>query len=160
MHNLSEERIIKLEEWLKSVLEITSETISLYNENDKLTKWDSEYYNIVKYTNGDIKRDLSYKNTPSVMLHEIEAHMNSWGMVLKDIKKDTMYWSGITWLSIGLNRFHMDMIQIDGGGWITYQSDNFKHLIYERFIDESKKTNNISLTREIKLRSLLNTVRT
>ncbi len=156
---MTKERQDKINEWLKTVESISSNTKSLYSESDLLTTWDSQYFTIIKYNDGkeEVKESKPYK--PSIMLHEIDDHLQSWGMQLRDLNKnfltDSLCYNGISFIKIEFNRCHTDMIKFDKHNWFTYTKERFQHLIKERLLEEAKLTNNITLAREIKLRNLL-----
>ena len=92
------------------------------------------------------------------MLHEIDDYLSSWGFKLDRLINDRlnrrMIYRGITYLEIELNSFHTDMYSINGS-WINYTKENFQYLIEERLKKEAEKTNNLSLKREVKIRSII-----
>ena len=71
-NHLTDGRIDKLNELMKTVSTIGSETVSLYDPEDPLTTWDSEYYTIVTYIDGKVTRDNPSKKLVSPMLHRID----------------------------------------------------------------------------------------
>jgi len=157
-HSISDERLEKINEWIKNISTITSSSKSLKNENDPLTEWDSQYYTIVKYNDGTEKVSYSEPSKPSIMLHEIDDHLQTWGLSLREVNADrfreSLIYSGISFIRIEFNTFHKDMIKFDNHGWFNYTKERFQHLIYEKFLSEAEKSNNIALAREVKLRSL------
>ena len=158
-HNLSDERINQLNKWMMSISTISGGFKSLVDENDPLTHWDSQYYNVIKYNDGTEKIQYSEPSKPSIMLHEIDDYLQTWGLSLKSVNTDFcrqgMTYTGISYLKIDFNSFHKDMVKFDDHNWFTYTKERFQHLIYEKFLNEAKKDNNTALAREIKLRNLL-----
>lgn len=158
-HNISDERIDKINEWMKTVSTITSGFKSLKDENDPLTEWDSQYYTVVKYNDG--REDIQYStpSTPSTMLHEIDEYLKTWGLNLSKVEnkrhREGLLYTGISFIRIEFNTYHKDMIKFDNHNWFDYSKERFQYLIYEKFLSEAEKNNNLPLMREIKLRNLL-----
>lgn len=159
MHHISEERLEKINEFMKNVSSITSGSESLYDENDILTKWDSVYYNITKYNDGTEKKDYSKPSKPSIMFHEIDEYLKTWSFKFNKIVdgfNKTLYYNGYkSFFRIDWNNIHKDMIKFDNHNWFNYNKEHFQKLIENKIIEDAKKTNNVSLLREIKIKSLL-----
>lgn len=157
-HNLSDERIERINEWMKNISTITSSSKSLKDESDPLTEWDTQYYTTVKYTDGREETNYSDPSRPSIMLHEIDEYLKTWGLYLREVNADrfreSIVYTGISFLRIEFNTCHRDMIKFDKHNWFNYTKERFQHLIYEKFLSEAEKSNNIPLIREVKLRSL------
>lgn len=159
MNNIEEEKLNKINEWMKNISSISSKVESLSDENDVLTTWDSQYTTIVEYNDGTEKKSYSEPNRPSIMLHEIDDHLKSWGLDIIRVKKhnftNDIEYKGISYIRIELNPFHTDMIKFDNHNWFTYSKEKFQELVYQRFYEEAKRGNNKPLIREIKIRKVL-----
>jgi hypothetical protein len=49
---MTDERIEKMNEWLKTTISIGTERVSCEIEGDYLTKWDEDSYHVVHYLDG------------------------------------------------------------------------------------------------------------
>jgi hypothetical protein len=157
-----EERNELINKWLENVSEITSETVSLAIDGDRLTNWDRENYSIVKYKDGTIKRDLSSRQVPSKVYKHINSIMQSWGLELKSIEinkggsfiNSSITWDGITYIRMKLNSFHTDMFDLNGS-WETYDQYTIESVIEDYMIERANNSKELALQREIKIRSLM-----
>jgi hypothetical protein len=166
-----------INEWLKRVSTISTETVSQYIKGDYLTHLDKDSYHVVNYKDGRVEKTLTTVSKPSVMLKDIERVFDDWGLPLNmDTinllkKKDKRPFSDRlifgSWISIYLNSVHLDMISDDAfGPWysyrdgmISYQSD--KEVTLEEWISSvilkqaKKYPQDTQLQRCVKLKSLL-----
>ncbi len=144
--------------------------VSLYDSNDRLTKWDSESYIII--TRGvSEERVLVKKNMPSIMLHEIDDYIRTWGCTMYDISSwvdmstyksfnNSIFWSGLLFVRIDINTYHTDMISLDSSNWFDYKKESFRYR-FDEWVERTSNAlisngkDNIPLKREIHLRSLL-----
>lgn len=158
-----QERIDAINEWMKSVSEITSETVSLAVEGDPLTNWDKEYYTIVRYKDGSTKRDLSSREQPSKMYKHVDSIMKTWGLELqrvsidpKDFMNSWLSWKGTVHISMTINKFHTNMFTFEIGSynWKTYDQNTIESVIEDYMIEIAEKTKDLTLQREIKLKAL------
>jgi hypothetical protein len=159
-----------INEWLQTVSEITTETISLAKEGDPLTNWDVERYSIVRYKDGTIKRDLTTRDVPSKIYKHIDSIMQSWGLQLMNVKMDRLNsmitWNGIIYVRMSLNLFHADTFdlsdcvsssQLAGHkyNWETYNESTIESVILDYMTKRANLSGEIALVREVKIRSLL-----
>jgi hypothetical protein len=184
-HLTDDGRIDKLNELMKTVSTIGSETVSLYDPKDPLTTWDSEYCNIVTYIDGRVTRNNPSKTLVSPMLHRIDKILKSWGLEFKSIsdREDRMLTTVVKYsietsgdiredidVDIEINCCHKDLIKIKHpwrdfkwesnykrcGEWIQYSEDlNIEKIINDFFIGYLKQYSNTQLSREFLLRNIL-----
>ena len=171
-----------INEWLKGVSTISTETVSQYIEGDYLTKLDKDYWHVVKYKDGRIEEILVTASKPSHMLKHIERVFDDWELslnedVMRSInttisdKKRTFSDRFIfgSWISIYLNSFHLDMISDDPfGPWYSYKDGlliiegkgvKLEDWIAEVILKEVKKyPYDKQLQRCVKLKSLLKNI--
>ena len=174
---MTDERIIEMNEWLKTTISIGSERVSQEVEGDYLTKWDEDSYHVVHYLDGRVEKTLTLSKRPSVMLKHIEKIFNDWSLELNvramdSLKrKDRVFFTerfifGDSWITVYMNDIHKDMIS-DGafGRWYSYKDGmlevghqilTLEEWIASVILKEAKKyPNDVQLQRSIKLRALL-----
>lgn len=156
-----DEKIVTINEWMKTVSEITSETVSLADPDDPLTQLDRENYTIVRYKDGTEKRDLSSRDIPSVMYKHIHSIMQSWGLEIKSVNLDSrsihdlnITWDGLCWVKMKINNFHTNMFELTGS-WETYHPRTIESIIEDYFIQRAQNSKDLNLIREIKIRSVI-----
>lgn len=153
-------KIDKINVWIKTVISIESDKVSFYKEEDPFTKWDYENYHVVKYVDGRVTRDLSIKDTPSKRLHKINQILTSWGFKLREKKFTKGYcdgdftWDGPLYFRVEMNTFHTDLFKIGlSDDWITY-TDTYIEEIIDDIIVKMSSGDNKELNREIKIRAI------
>jgi len=161
-HNLSDERIEQINKWLMCISTISNEYISFEDKDDPFTKWDKDIYHVVTYNSGEIKKDLISVERPSVKLKRINSIMEDWGLKfhLRNGWNDgRFHWKGDTYVTMEMNTFHKNLFKFDEPGgkndWFEYTDTYIKEQIDEHIIDKAIKSGNISLMREVKIRSIL-----
>jgi hypothetical protein len=173
---MTDERIIEMNEWLKTTTSISTERVSQEVEGDYLTKWDEDSYHVVHYLDNRVEKTLTLSKRPSVMLKHIEKVFNDWSLELNFRAMDSMKGKdrsftqrlifGDSWIAIYMNDIHKDMISDDAfGPWYSYKDGILdvkdKLVTLEEWIalvilKEAKKyPNDIQLQRMIKLKALL-----
>jgi hypothetical protein len=174
---MTDERIEKMNEWLKTTISIGTERVSCEIEGDYLTKWDEDSYHVVHYLDGRVDKTLSFSKRPSVMLKHIEKVFNDWSLELnieameKIKKREKRYFStqlrfGNSWIIIYMNDIHQDMISDDQyGRWYSYKDGmlevghqivTLEEWIASVILKEAKKyPSDIQLQRSIKLKALV-----
>ena len=174
---MTDERIIEMNEWLKTTTSISSERVSQEVEGDYLTKWDEDSYHVVHYVDGRVEKTLTLSKRPSVMLKHIEKVFNEWTLELNVEAMDSLkrkgrivfterFIFGDSWITVYMNDIHKDMIS-DGafGNWYSYKDGmlevghqivTLEEWIASVILKEAKKyPNDIQLQRSIKLKALL-----
>ena len=174
---MTDERIIEMNEWLKTTISIGSERVSQEVEGDYLTKWDEDSYHVVHYLDGRVDKTLTLSKRPSVMLKHIEKVFNDWSMELNVRAMDSLkrkdrvvfterFIFGDSWITVYMNDIHKDMISDDAfGNWYSYKDGildvkdklvTLEEWIASVILKEAKKyPNDIQLQRMIKLKALL-----
>jgi len=174
---MTDERIIEMNEWLKTTASIGSERVSQEVEGDYLTKWDEDSYHVVHYVDGRVEKTLTLSNRPSVMLKHIEKVFNEWTLELNVRAMDSLkrkdrivfterFIFGDSWITVYMNDIHKDMISDDAfGNWYSYKDGmlevghqivTLEEWIASVILKEAKKyPNDIQLQRSIKLKALL-----
>ncbi len=182
---MTDERIIEMNDWIKTTTSISTETVSQEVEGDYLTQWDEDSYHVVNYVDGRVDKTLITSKRPSVMLKHIEKVFNDWSLELNieamnslkrvavslhntfDRKVFTQrFIFGDCWITVYMNDIHKDMISDDAfNNWYKYTDGILdvkgKSVTLEEWIDsvilkEAKKyPNDIQLQRTIKLKALL-----
>jgi hypothetical protein len=174
---MTDERIIEMNEWLKTTISIGSERVSQEVEGDYLTKWDEDSYHLVHYVGGRVEKTLTLSKRPSVMLKHIEKVFNDWSLELnvramKELSRkektslSTRLIFGDSWITVYMNDIHKDMISDDSYGyWYSYKDGildvkdklvTLEEWIASVILKEAKKyPNDIQLQRMIKLKALL-----
>jgi hypothetical protein len=174
---MTDERIIEMNEWLKTTISIGSESVSQEVEGDYLTKWDEDSYHVVHYLDGRVDKTLTLSKRPSVMLKHIEKVFNDWSIELNVRAMDSLkrkdkrvftqrFIFGDSWITVYMNDIHKDMIS-DGafGKWYSYKDGmlevghqilTLEEWIASVILKEAKKyPNDVQLQRSIKLKALL-----
>ena len=72
---MTDERIIEMNDWIKTTTSISTETVSQEVEGDYLTQWDEDSYHVVNYVDGRVDKTLITSKRPSVMLKHIENQL-------------------------------------------------------------------------------------
>ncbi len=155
---LTEERAAKVNEWIKIVESISSETISLFKKDDPFTKWDREYYSTTKFVDGRVDRCMVSRDTPSSRLHRINNILEGWGLKFSTQSgwNDGKFsYSGILYITVEINTFHTDLFKINNGDWLTYHDRLIEVWIDDVIIEISNKTSNVSLNRLVKIKSIV-----
>jgi hypothetical protein len=156
---MTQERVDDINEWIKKVAEINSDTVSLSVDGDPFTKWDRESYTTVVYVNGEKKRDLTHRDTPSIRLHRINSIMKAWGLTLNSISgwnNGKFQWAGSgIYTHIEMNTFHTDLFKIGDSEWITFHERLIEDWIDEHIVEKSKQSGSKEIEREIKIRSIV-----
>ncbi len=154
-HSLSE----KIEKWLSTVISITTATVSLSKVDDIFTGHDCKRYDIVKYTNGETKWNLTSFDKPSDDLHIINKILEAWGLSFLYITgshRNNYSWSSdFININIEINNYNKQLYKINGSEWIKFDKLNIESVIDNYIIDYSEKNHSLSIKREIKLRSIL-----
>jgi hypothetical protein len=179
------ERIEKMNDWIKTTTSIGTETVSQEVEGDYLTQWDEDSYHVVNYVDGRVDKTLITSKRPSVMLKHIEKVFNDWSMELNINAMDSLkrvavslrntfdrkvftprFIFGDCWITVYMNDIHKDMISDDAfNNWYKYKdgildikgkSVTLEEWIASVILKEAKKyPNDIQLQRSIKLKALL-----
>lgn len=161
---MTQERIDKVNKWLETVTSIETDRVSYYRNEDPFTKWDYESYNIVKFKDGRVTRDLIYKDTPSERLHHINDILTSWGFILQSktfnsnrVCDGDFRWSGPITFKVEMNTFHTTLFKLNtSNNYITYSRDFIEGVIEDLFISEISNGNK-ELNREMKIRAITRT---
>ena len=174
---MTDERIIEMNEWLKTTISIGTERVSQEVEGDYLTKWDEDSYHVVHYLDNRVEKTLTLSKRPSVMLKHIEKIFNDWSLELNVRAMDSLkrkdkrvfterFIFGDSWITVYMNDIHKDMISDDDfGRWYSYKDGmlevghqilTLEEWIASVILKEAKKhPNDIQLQRSIKLKALL-----
>jgi hypothetical protein len=174
---MTDERIIEMNEWLKTTISIGSERVSQEVEGDYLTKWDEDSYHVVHYLDNRVEKTLTLSKRPSVMLKHIEKVFNDWSLELNVRAMDSLkrkdkrvfterFIFGDSWITVYMNDIHKDMISDDAfGRWYSYKDGmlevghqilTLEEWIASVILKEAKKyPNDVQLQRSIKLKALL-----
>ena len=168
--NLTDERVAELNECIKTVESISSNTIKFEVDGDPFTKWDSQYSSIIKFNNGEEKITYGEKNLPSVRLHKIDNILRDWGFNLEYVggswKESFSYYlkgyKETISFTLEINTIHNTLFKLDNdkkfancGVWWTYDESNLESVIDTIIENKLSKPGDESLKRELKLRKIL-----
>ncbi len=182
---MTDERVIEMNDWIKTTTSISTERVSQEVEGDYLTQWDEDSYHVVNYVDGRVDKTLITSKRPSVMLKHIEKVFNDWSLELNieamnSLKRVTVslhntfdrkvftqrFIFGDSWITVYMNDIHEDMISDDAFvNWYKYKdgildvkgkSVTLEEWIANHILSEAKKyPNDVQLQRSIKLKALL-----
>ncbi len=182
---MTDERVIEMNDWIKTTTSISTERVSQEVEGDYLTQWDEDSYHVVNYVDGRVDKTLITSKRPSVMLKHIEKVFNDWSLELNieamnSLKRVSVslhntfdrkvftprFIFGDSWITVYMNDIHKDMISDDAfGNWYSYKDGmlevghqivTLEEWIASVILKEAKKyPNDIQLQRSVKLKALL-----
>lgn len=169
MYDMTDERIAKINKWMKTVATIESETKSFKVEGDPFTKWDSQYTHITKFVDGRIDRkEGKIDRSASIRLHRIDTILEDWGFKRQDYVgghfDDKFYWhmeeSVYKTFNVEINFIHRDRFKFDEYFDYIYDEKTIEEFLDERIEVFIEKNAGPVFKRDAKLRKILKTSHT
>lgn len=169
MNDWTDEKIAEMNEFMKTIISIGSETKHFKVEGDPFTKWDSQYINITKYVDGRVERhEGRIDKDASKRLHRINSILEDWGFKRQNFVgghwDDKFYWhiegeSVVRSFTVNINIIHRDRFKVQTGEYEYYDYE-WDDKTVEEFFDKKiesfiEKNAGPVFKRDLKIRKIL-----